>query len=260
MNTSYFNAIAGAFLTVVFVVMTVSIASDAIYHTREPVTEGFEIIASEGGPSAGGAKKEEGIPAIAPLLASASIESGEKVFKKCQSCHTSEKGGANKVGPHLWGVVGRPIASVSDFAYSQAMVDFSEGGEKHWSYEDLNHFLDNPKKLINGTKMSFAGVKKTEDRADLIAYLRSLSDSPLPLPSPEESAASETETPAATEASASGTEEAGTAAETDASASGTESTEPAAETEAAAEPEKPAEPMSSTGDTEKPAEESGSSN
>jgi len=243
MNTSYFNAIAGAFLTVVFVVMTVSIASDAIYHTMEPVKEGFEIAVAEGGAGEKGPQKEEGIPAIAPLLAGASVENGEKLFKKCASCHTSEKGGPNKVGPHLWDVVGRPIASVPDFAYSQGMIDFSKGGEDHWTYENLNHFLFNPKKLVSGTKMGFAGDKKTEDRADIIAYLRSLSDSPLPLPSPEEAAAGETGTPAATAAAASGTD-----------------TMKPAENAGSSGSEQPAESNAPAEGMEKPATESGSSN
>jgi cytochrome c len=244
MNTSYFNAIAGAFLAVVFVVMTVSIASDAIYHMPEPAKEGFEIAVSEGGASEKGIKKEEGIPPIAPLLAGASVENGEKLFKKCASCHSAEKGGPNKVGPHLWGVVGRPIASVSDFAYSQGMVDFSKGGEDHWTYENLNHFLFNPKKLVSGTKMGFAGDKKIKDRADIIMYLRSLSDSPLPLPSPEEAAASGTEAPAATEAAA----------------SGSESMAPANDATATTGSEAPAKPMAPAEGADKPAAESGSSN
>ena len=111
------------------------------------------------------------------------------------ACHTAEKGGPNKVGPNLWDIVNRPIASHEGFAYSGAMKEFSQGGTVHWDYEHLDHFLLSPKGLVKGTAMGFAGVKKTQDRADLVAYLHTLSDNPAPLP--EASA-----TPAAADAGA----------------------------------------------------------
>ena len=116
------------------------------------------------------------------LLATANPDAGEVVLKKCVACHTAEKGGPNKVGPNLWGIVNRPVASHEGFAYSAAMKDFSEGGKVVWDYDHLNHFLTSPKGLVKGTAMGFAGVKKPDERANLIAYLRTLSDSPAPLP------------------------------------------------------------------------------
>ncbi len=131
-----------------------------------PVSEGASI------------KKEEIIEPISALLASASIENGEKLFKKCATCHNYEKGGANKVGPQLWNLINRPKANVEGFAYSKALAEY--GGE--WGYENLAEFLYKPKKYIKGTKMNFAGLKKVKDRADIVYFLRAQSDSPVPLP------------------------------------------------------------------------------
>ncbi|MBI2587160.1 MAG: cytochrome c family protein [Rhodospirillales bacterium] len=112
------------------------------------------------------------------LLGSADVKAGEAAFKKCKACHTAEKGGKNLVGPNLWDIVGRPKASHEGFAYSGTLKGM--GGA--WTYKDLDHFIDDPKGFAKGTKMSFAGVKKPEERAAVIKYLHSLSDSPKPLP------------------------------------------------------------------------------
>ena len=115
---------------------------------------------------------------ISLLLASASLDKGEKNFKKCSACHTYEKGGANKVGPNLWNLINSPKAKVTGFAYSKELAEF--GGE--WGYEDLAQFLYKPKEYIKGTKMNFAGLKKVQDRANLVLFLREQSDNPVPLP------------------------------------------------------------------------------
>jgi cytochrome c len=113
------------------------------------------------------------------LLASADPAAGEKVFGKCKACHNAEKGGPNQVGPNLWGVIGRPIASHEGFSYSQALAAHSGGT---WTYDELNTYLTSPKSWAPGTKMTFPGLSKPEERANVIAYLRSKSDSPPPLP------------------------------------------------------------------------------
>lgn len=126
--------------------------------------------------SASPAKK--GAEPISALLASADIEAGKKVAKKCVQCHTFEQGGANKVGPNLWDILGKKIAHLSNFAYSSAFQ--KHGGT--WGYEDLNKYLYKPRAFMPGTKMAFVGLSSVQDRANIIAYLRSLSSSPLPLP------------------------------------------------------------------------------
>ncbi len=112
------------------------------------------------------------------MLASVDAAAGKKAFKKCKACHSSEKGGKNKVGPNLWDTVGRAKAGASGYQFSDALK--SLGGA--WTYQDLDGFLTNPKGFAKGTKMGFRGVKKAKDRAAIIIYLRSLSDQPKPLP------------------------------------------------------------------------------
>ena len=122
---------------------------------------------------------------IAPILAlisSADIAAGEKLSKKCVACHSFNAEGKNKVGPNLWNIINKPKASKDGYSYSKALEQF--GGD--WDYKSLNAFLLKPKNYIEGTKMNFAGLKKTNDRANIIAWLRSLSDNPQPLPTDDE--------------------------------------------------------------------------
>lgn len=181
---SYVNMGVGAFLGTVFVLMSVSIASQGIFHAPAPEKEGYAIVAEESGGEAGGGETAAAATPIAQLLTGADAAKGEAVFKKCTSCHTGENGGANKVGPNLFDIVNRPIASHQGFSYSAAMKDFAKGGSVNWDYDHLSYFLEAPKKHIPGTAMGFAGVKKETERADLIAYLRTLSANPAPLPDP----------------------------------------------------------------------------
>ncbi len=179
---SYVNMGVGAFLGTVFVLMSVSIASEGIFHSEAPEKEGFAIVAEEGTSEAGAGGAAEVEVDIKPLLLKADASAGEAVFKKCASCHTADKGGANKVGPNLWGLVNRPIASHEGFSYSAGMKTFSEGSKVVWDYDHLSFFIEAPKKHVPGTAMGFAGVKKPDERANLIAWLREQADSPAPLP------------------------------------------------------------------------------
>ena len=179
---SYVNMGVGALLGTVFVLMSVSIASEGIFHSGHPEKEGFAIVAEEGGGEGAGGGEEAKSTPIATLLASADATAGETAFKKCASCHTSEKGGPNKVGPGLWDIVNRPVAAHEGFSYSAGMTTFSEGHKVVWDYDHLSYFLEAPKKHVPGTAMGFAGLKKEDERANLIAYLRTLSDNPAPLP------------------------------------------------------------------------------
>lgn len=177
---SYVTMGGGALLGTVFVIMTVSIASEGLFHSENPEKPGYVIAAAE--PSeAANATEEAAVVPIAQLLATADPAKGATIFKKCVSCHNIEKGSANKVGPELYGIVGRPVASLGNFSYSAGMKKFAEGG-KGWDFEHLNGFLMAPKKYVDGTAMGFAGLKKDSERADLIAYLNSMSDAPLPIP------------------------------------------------------------------------------
>ena len=122
--------------------------------------------------------KEEIIEPISLLLASASLEKGEKLFKKCSACHNYEKDSVNKVGPNLWNLINRPKANVEGFAYSKVLAEY--GGE--WTFEELAEFLYKPKKFAKGTKMNFAGLKKVQDRANIVLFLREQAENPVPLP------------------------------------------------------------------------------
>jgi cytochrome c len=195
MDSFEMNKVLGGLLGTAFVVFSISLVSDAIFAAPVPEKPGFAIeAAEEGGAGAGGGEAAPAAVPIAQLLASADAEAGAAVFKKCTACHSIEKGGPNKVGPDLWGVVNRPIASHEGFGYSGPMKEFSEGGKVVWDFEHLNHFLTSPKGYIKGTAMGFAGIKKDDERANLIAYLNSQSDSPAPLPAADAAPAA---TPAA---------------------------------------------------------------
>ncbi|MDJ1257205.1 MAG: cytochrome c family protein [Candidatus Midichloria sp.] len=149
----------------------------------EPEKRGFEIEVAEtnNGMSDSASKDLPETLDMHTIMANANAKLGEDVFKKCAVCHTAEKGGANKVGPNLWGIVNAITAHKPDFAYSAAMLARVQQNLK-WDYETLYRYLYAPKKFVPGTKMAFAGIKKDEERANLIAYLRTLSDSPLKLP------------------------------------------------------------------------------
>lgn len=121
---------------------------------------------------------------VMALLASADAAAGQKIFKKCAACHTSDNGGKNKLGPNLFGVINAKKGSKAGFTYSPAMTGFA--GASNWDYGSMNAFLAKPKAYMPGTKMSFAGLKKVGDRASVIAYLRSLADTPAALPTAAE--------------------------------------------------------------------------
>jgi cytochrome c len=178
MDSFEFNKIAGAALGTGLFLVALNITAEAIFSPQHPAKPGFEIeVKPQAAATAPGAQTAPEEP-IEKLLASASVERGESATKACAACHNFQKGGPNGIGPNLFGVVGRPRASAPGFSYSDAMK--AKGGE--WSVEDLNKFLTSPKEFVPGTKMTFAGFSRGSQRADVIAYLNSLSDNPKPLP------------------------------------------------------------------------------
>ncbi len=238
MDSFELNKLLGGLLGAAFVVFTIGIVSDSIFASPAPEKAGYAIeVAEEEGGGGGPAAPE--IEPIAVRLASADAGAGESVYKKCAACHTADNGGANKVGPNLWDIVNRPIASHEGFSYSGAMQEFAQDGTVVWDYQHLDDFLASPKGLVKGTAMGFAGIKKPDERADLIAYLHTLSDNPAPLPdvpSEEEAAqadgtaadAATGEKPAA-EANAEPAAESDAAPAADAGSTGEEAEKPAAE-------------------------------
>jgi len=175
------NKILASIILAILVVTVIGHLGDIIidveHHEMEETAYKIDV-PDTGEVQSGVAPKEEIIEPISLLLASASLEKGEKLFKKWSACHNYEKDSANKVGPNLWNLINRPKAKVEGFAYSKALAEY--GGD--WGYEELAEFLYKPKKYIKGTKMNFAGLKKVEDRANLVLFLREHSDSPVPLP------------------------------------------------------------------------------
>ncbi len=180
-----FNKVFAAILVAGIIAMFGGFVAKKLVHPHELEQNAFNIEVAED-TGAGGPAKPKGPEPIMALIAAADISKGEKIAKACAACHSFNKGGANGVGPNMWGIVGASKHHVAGFSYSGALI---EHGGKTWSYDSLNKFFYKPKDYAPGTKMSYAGLKKSEDRAALIAWLRTQSDSAYPLPSDADIAA-----------------------------------------------------------------------
>jgi cytochrome c len=179
--TDRFNTIAGWVLFAGIVALGASIVSGEAFHQERPETMGYPIEGVEVEGEGGEADKP-----IAFYLQTADAAKGENVFKKCAACHNAEPGGANALGPALYGVMGNPVAAHPGFAFSDPLK--SKGGT--WDWETMSQWLANPKKFAPGTKMTFAGLGNPQDRADVMAFLNSRDNAPLPVPAaPAEAAA-----------------------------------------------------------------------
>ena len=186
MSDLTFNKIAGAVLATGLAIVGLRELSSGIFAQKAPEKPGYAIeVAEEGGE--GGAAQADLPPDWGTVLPAADVKAGEAVFAKCKSCHNADNGGANGTGPNLWGVQGRKPGSHPGFAYSAGMVDF---GNKNpvWDFDHMNEFLKGPQKYIAGTKMTFVGLKKVEDRINVIAYLHAQGGT-IPIPAPKPAAA-----------------------------------------------------------------------
>ena len=172
------NKILVSIIFAVILVLGINKITDVIYHNSAPQTSAYQVnvttVASNETQTSSESSQTEDIMA---LFASTSAADGERVFKKCLACHSIAKEGKNKIGPKLFGVLGRQAGSISDYKYSKAMAAYG----KVWSFEEMNSFLIKPKDWINGTKMQFLGLKNAKDRAAVILYINENTDNPLPL-------------------------------------------------------------------------------
>ena len=178
MDSFELNKVLGALLGTCLALLSLNIAAGAIFTAHAPEKPGYEVVALEAdshGKAAETAVAEDPLPV---RFASADLSRGENSAKKCAACHTFGKGEPNRVGPNLWGVVGRPKASEAGFNYSAPM----KAQKGNWTPEDLDVYLTNPKAMVPGTNMTFAGIPRGKERADVITYLNSKSDKPADLP------------------------------------------------------------------------------
>lgn len=184
MDSFELNKIMGAILATCLGVLTLNIAAGAIFTPGKLEKPGYAVAVPD--QPAGGAETAKPEPAepIAVRLASSDAGKGQAAAKQCGACHTFEKGGPNRVGPNLYGIVDRAKGSVAGFNYSAALK--AKGGA--WTYDDLDHFIAAPKGYLPGTSMGYAGLTRGGQRADLINYLHTLSDNPVPLPKAAEAA------------------------------------------------------------------------
>ena len=170
------NKIIVSIVFAIILILGINKVTDVIFYVEKPEKSAYQV-ASVSTIASKTNSENSGSENIMALFASTSAADGAKVFKKCTACHSITKGGANKIGPALWGVLGRKAGSISNYKYSKAMAAHG----KSWSFEEMNGFLIKPKDWIKGTKMSFAGLKNAKDRAAVILYMNENSDSPLPL-------------------------------------------------------------------------------
>ena len=176
------NKIMGAALATAFVVIGVQQVTGFVYHTEAPEKMGYFVDAPE--EAAGGAAEAVLPPDWGTVLPTADLAAGEAAFARCQACHTVNAGGANGTGPNIYGVLGRAVAGHAGFAYSDAMIAHKAEAPT-WTYDQLDQFLTAPGRHIPGTKMSFAGIRDTQTRVNLIAWLRTQGSGGVAIPAPD---------------------------------------------------------------------------
>jgi cytochrome c len=181
MDSFEINKIIAAVLLVALLLIGIAKISNVIFYVEKPEKPGYTVevdqVVSSSSTTTAVVAEEKKVD-IAALMSLGDVSSGEKIFKKCAACHSINKGGAHKIGPALYNVVGRKIGKEAEYKYSKALLEYN----KEWNFEELNGFLLKPSKWIKGTKMAYAGLRKEEDRASIIKYLNKNSDNPLTLP------------------------------------------------------------------------------
>lgn len=183
MGSLFFNKLAAALLAIALVVLGLTTLGDSLFHIEQPEEYGYPVDLAALESTAGAEEEVEGPVDFGLLLASADLGAGERVARRCASCHTFDSGMADGTGPHLWGVLGRAVAAVDGFNYSGAMEEYGET-VSGWGYENLYNFLENPRRYMPGTAMSFAGLRDQEDRINLIAYMHEQGSADMPFPEP----------------------------------------------------------------------------
>lgn len=179
MDSWEWNKIAGAVLGTLIFVLVVKFAAEAIFETPLPAKPGYVVEGVSDEPTVSTvAAVEEPLPDFGAVLPTADAAAGKDISSRCAQCHDLSNGGPNKIGPNLWGVVGRARAEHPGFDYSSAMA----ANHDPWAYDKLFRFLKSPQANLPGTKMSFAGLRSAQDRLNLLAYLRTQADSPAPIP------------------------------------------------------------------------------
>ena len=186
MDSFEWNKIIGAVLGTAIFIFVVRVVAEGIYEPEKPAKPGYVVEGVVENPAGGAAAPaEEALPDWGTVLAKADVAQGKATSSKCEACHDTSSAKTIKIGPPLFGVVDRPRASIAGFSYSGAMK--AKGGT--WTYDELFKFLKSPGAYVPGTKMSFAGISRAEDRVNLIAFLRTNADSPAAIPAPKPAAA-----------------------------------------------------------------------
>lgn len=204
MGDLFFNKLAGAIIGVGLLVMGLMELSHRLFENETPDVLALPVDLSAVVVAAAPEEEEDTGPVdFGVLLANADISAGERVARRCATCHNFGQGEGNITGPYMWDVMGREVGSIADYGYSSAMIDYAAGGVV-WGFQNMYDYLENPRDYVPGTAMSFAGLRNQDDRINIIAYMRSLSESPIDLPAP---------LAAAIEAAPAGIEEAAAVAE-----------------------------------------------
>tara|TARA_Y100000817_G_scaffold293708_1_gene266920 strand:- start:980 stop:1528 length:549 start_codon:yes stop_codon:yes gene_type:complete len=182
MDSFEINKIIASILLTALIIIGIGKIVDILFYVEKPKLSAYKVegIDQSSSGQQTSVKTEKAVEAvdIKALLAMGDLAHGEKVFKKCTACHMIAADGKNKIGPNLWGVIGRTAGAIDDYNYSKAMKAYA----KEWTFEEMNSYLIKPQAYIKGTKMAFAGLRKEKDRASVILYMNSKSSSPKPLP------------------------------------------------------------------------------